>query len=59
MGDGEAWEVLCAEMEIFRGPASKDDALVPGPFRVWWDGFNGLCNQADDVGCVVIELDAY
>lgn len=55
MGDCEAGEIGAAEREIFCGPATKDDTLVPA-FRVWGNGRYCLGNEAHHCIGIVVEL---
>lgn len=56
VGDGEGGEVLGAEGEVLCRPAAEDDALIPGFLAMRRDEGDGFGDQADDVGCVIVEL---
>lgn len=56
VGDGESREVIVAERQIFRCPATQNDPLVPGTVLRWRYSANGLSNQSHNIISVVVKL---
>ena len=56
VGDGESREVIVAERQIFRCPATQNDPLVPGMVLRWRYSANGLSNQSHNIISVVVKL---